>query len=146
MKLFLDDYRSPDDCLKYMYKRVGANNLIYNDQDWIVVRNYPEFVELIERTKLEDIELISFDHDLADEHYHKNMQEGKINYSGESFNKDYNKTGYHCAKWLINYCLKNKLPLPQTVVHSMNPVGTENIERLIANSRKFLKRYNTGLI
>jgi hypothetical protein len=77
-------------------------------------------------------DLVSFDHDLADGHYHKNMQEGKLNYDAESFKSDdYNKTGYHCALWLRNLCYFNLVPLPKWYVHSANPVGTENIVALL---------------
>jgi hypothetical protein len=38
------------------------------------------------------------------------------------------KTGYDCAKWLCNYCIDNGIPLPEYYVHSMNPVGRENIK------------------
>lgn len=41
------------------------------------------------------------------------------------------KTGYHCAKWLIDYCLDNNEELPKRViVHSMNPYGSRNIKSL----------------
>ena len=130
MKIFLDDYRIPADCLKYMYQRIGKLNPIYNDSEWIVVKNYPQFVRAVIRFKGE-ITHVSFDHDLADGHYHQNMQEGTINYDSEDFNNDdINKTGYHAAKFLKELYLENKLELPIMFVHSMNPVGTENIINL----------------
>lgn len=131
MKIFLDDYRNPHDCLKYMHMRIGARNLIYQEGDWLIVKNYPHFIAAIAKYGLP--ELVSFDHDLADGHYHENMQSGVLNYQGESFGDDYNKTGYHCAEWLINYCMDNNKPLPDFIVHSMNPVGTENIQSLLDN-------------
>ena len=57
--------------------------------------------------------LISFDHDL-----------------GEEF------SGYDCAKYLVDYCLDRQLPLPDFAVHSQNPVGKENIERLLNNFKE----------
>jgi hypothetical protein len=131
--LFLDDYRAPQDCLKYMHTRIGSENLVYQAH-WEVVKNYPEFVKWIEKNGLPTV--ISFDHDLADGHYHANMQQGELNYQGNSFDDDYNKTGYHCAKWLIDYCLDNDKKLPRCIVHSMNPVGTENIQALLTNFQK----------
>lgn len=132
--LFLDDYRAPEDCLKYMHARIGSENLIYRSQNWDVVKNYPEFVAYITKHGLPEV--ISFDHDLADGHYHENMQKGELNYSGDSFNDDYNKTGYHCAKWMIEYCMNNNVKPLRCIVHSMNPVGTENITALIDNFKK----------
>lgn len=135
MKLFLDDFRWPSDCAKYMHSDLGAGNIVYTRPDWQVVRNYPEFVEHIGRMGLPA--LISFDHDLADGHYHSNTQDGVINYNGDSFQEDCNKTGWHCAKWLVDYCLDNNLKLPDFIVHSMNPVGSENIKSLLENFKRF---------
>lgn len=132
--LFLDDFRWPTDCAKYMHVAIGPQNIIYTNPNWDVVRNYPEFVSYIERNGLP--ELISFDHDLADGHYHTNMQEGVLNYQAESFGDDFNKTGYHCAQWLVNYCMDNSKPLPEFLVHSMNPVGTVNIQSLLDNFKQ----------
>ncbi len=66
---------------------------------------------------------VSFDHDLADEHYHKNPNDS-------SFKE---KTGYDCAKWLIEYCIDKSLKFPNYQVHSMNPIGKDNIISLIEN-------------
>ncbi len=130
MKIFLDDYRQPSECLSYMYTRIGHLNPIYNEGEWYIVRNYPYFIKAIDRFKGE-ITHISFDHDLADGHYHKNMQEGILNYDSEDFNSDdFNKTGYHAAKYLKELYEKEGLKLPTVFVHSMNPVGTENIINL----------------
>ena len=50
------------------------------------------------------------------------------------------KTGYHCAKWLINYCMDNNLELPnEIIIHSMNPYGSENIKSLF---NTYFKVYN----
>jgi hypothetical protein len=130
MKLFLDDYRNPSECLSYMYQRIGKLNPIYNEGDWYIVKNYPEFTKAIDEFKGK-ITHVSFDHDLADGHYHKNMQEGVLNYTSEDFNSDdFNKTGYHAAKYMKELYEKEKLELPIMFVHSMNPVGTQNIINL----------------
>lgn len=129
MKIFLDDYRIPLDCIKYMWQRIGALNTIYNSGEWFIVRNYSEFVKNIDRFKGE-ITHISFDHDLSDGHYHQNMQEGIIDYNSEDFIPDSNKTGFHAAKYLIDQYKHFGLEVPVILVHSMNPVGTENIINL----------------
>lgn len=72
------------------------------------VRSYTEFVSFINHNGLP--QLISFDHDLGQE-----------------------KTGYDCAKWLVDYCLETNYPLPIVIVHSQNPVGKENIQKLLSN-------------
>jgi hypothetical protein len=116
-KLFLDDERSPRD----IYPTT-------NNSEWVIVRSYNEFVRVIERDGLPF--QISFDHDLSFEHYPNRETEGQpIDYSQHT-----EKTGYACAMWLIDYCLRNGiLELPACSVHSANPVGRRNIEQLLSS-------------
>jgi hypothetical protein len=113
--LFLDDYRDPEDCFEYTHQPS------YLTEDWSVVRNYDDFVRIIKAKGLPI--MISFDHDLADIHY-KDQKDIKYDEYTE-------KTGFHCAKWMIDHCLDTKQSLPKYIlVHSMNPVGTQNIVSL----------------
>ena len=80
---------------------------------------------------------ISFDHDLADEHYTPeyfwdNYEESKKfqEWRGQYYQE---KTGMDCAKWLVDYCMDNKKKLPEIFVHSANPVGADNIKGLLDN-------------
>lgn len=124
-KLFLDDLRNPVDAYFYMHAP------IYNEEGWVIVRNYAEFVDMITSQGIPEI--VSFDHDLADEHY--GMQD-HIEYGMLA-----EKTGYHCAQWLINYCIDHNKDLPKYVlIHSMNTVGRQNIESLFRTYEKVYKR------
>lgn len=129
MKIFLDDFRKPADCLTYMAARINGYSTIYGQDDWVIVRNYPEFVEAVKAAG-DSIDTISFDHDLVDGHYHRNMVEGILDYDTKSFEDDYNKTGYHCAKWFLEYYQENNWQVPEILIHSMNPVGVKNIKSL----------------
>lgn len=139
--LFLDDYRSPSDCVGYVH-RMGIRPDLYTTNTFIVVTNFNDFCYKIIKDGLPD--MISFDHDLADEHYtpeeywddfeasEKYQKEVEVNYK--------EKTGYDCAKWLIEYCTNNNLKLPKYYVHSMNPVGARNIKNLLEDMKdNFLK-------
>src|SRR5690606_35023709 len=97
------------------------------------VKDYKEFTGWIFSNGLP--EAISFDHDLSYEHYtpeefchpyelSKQYQESQ-NYK--------EKTGKDCANFLVNYCMDNSLKLPACFVHSANPVGADNIKRLLDN-------------
>lgn len=130
--LFLDDFRTPEVASKYMLAR-GVAPTLYTENDWIVVKNYNEFVNHIEKNGLPD--LISFDHDLSDEHYDPSMYKGAAAYA-EAEKRFTEKTGYHCAQWLIEYCIDNKQYIPDFIVHSMNPVGTKNIQELLDSAIK----------
>ena len=123
--LFLDDFRNPEDAYEY-FKQED-----FIEKEWIVVRNYDEFIKIIQEKGVPEI--LSFDHDLSDVHY--THQDTEIPY--DEYDE---KTGFHCAKWLINYCIDNNLKLPKTIyIHSMNVVGTENIKSLFDT---YYKLYN----
>jgi hypothetical protein len=124
--LFLDDMRDPQTS---QFLRDGD---FYKRTKWVVVKNYDEFVSYITKNGMP--ELISFDHDLADEHYGTHDQLDEIEYLLYE-----EKTGYHCAKWLIDYCMDNNVEPPRYLVHSMNTAGAINIKYLIENYKRFLK-------
>lgn len=118
--LFLDDLRHPIDAYHY------TKQDIFLRDDWEIVRNYHQFVSSILVEGLP--EFISFDHDLADEDYLESDS-----------HEIPEKTGYGCAKWLINYCMDHNAELPKFFSHSMNPVGKENIESLLNNYKKLTR-------
>jgi hypothetical protein len=114
----------PSDVFNYI------KNPIYLDPDWTIVRNYDEFIWSIKEFGIPDV--ISFDHDLADEHYgmQDNIEYGMLT----------EKTGYHCAQWFIYYCIDNKLMISKKVyIHSMNPAGSKNIESLFRTYEKLYR-------
>lgn len=127
MKLFLDDIRDPIQCSTYMHTRIGALNPIYA-QEWTIVRNYDQFVKAI-NDHYNQISHISYDHDLAEAHYHESMYHGNTVYTKylETISE---KTGYDCAKYMKEFYDERQLEYPIMFVHSMNPVGTENIINL----------------
>lgn len=108
--LFVDDIRDPL-CVNWVK--------LPKTDDWIIVRNYDEFVERIATLGLP--KFVSFDHDLAFEGYAPDE-----------------RTGYDCAKWLVDHCISLNENVPDFVVHSMNPVGAENIRCYMNNARKHI--------
>lgn len=130
--LFLDDQRSPDH--DPIYERVdGQTRVVYLPlMDWVVVRNYEDFVQVITERGLPRI--ISYDHDLSTEHYLEGFQGLPPRYDEYQ-----EKTGYHCLQWLVQYCEERNLDLPVSYVHSMNPVGRDNLFSLIESYRKYRK-------
>ena len=47
------------------------------------------------------------------------------------------RTGYDCAKYVVDYCMKHDLDIPAYNIQSSNPVGKENIQRLMDNYHKY---------
>ena len=107
------------------------------DPNWKVVRNYEEFVDLVSKTGLENIETISLDHDLGPIAMSEYFNNVSPNYKLDYNNLIEEKTGYDCAKWLVDYCMDNNLPLPDYIVHSMNPAGGQNIKSLLDQFKEF---------
>ena len=118
--LFLDDERLPN--------HVTWVDLPPN-QHYSVVRNYQEFVDLITLRGLP--KFVTYDHDLASGHYGHGLRGDEIPYD-----KYTEKTGYDCAKWLVDYCMKKGIKHPPYQVHSMNPVGKQNIISYIESYNK----------
>lgn len=128
-KLFLDDIRRPDMCIGYMHRRIGALNSIYLEE-WVIVKNYDEFTKYIIQNGLPTH--ISFDHDLADEHY--KMTSNEQYWIEYHMGYDRECTGYDCAKWLVDYLTPNSVT-PICFIHSMNPVGVEFIKKVLDGTK-----------
>lgn len=114
-KIYLDDVRSPI------------------DKSWLVARNYDSFVDLVNKVGLENIEVISLDHDLGDtamREWHNNV------YKNYELNYDNIKemTGYDAAKWLVSQWMEGK-PVVDVYTHSANAIGSANIMGYINNYR-----------
>ena len=120
--LFLDDVRIPT---HVTWVDIPKN------QHYSLVRNYDQFIELINLRGLP--KYVCYDHDLADSHYGYGLNNDNIPY-GEYLEK----TGYDCAKWLVAYCAERKIKHPPYIVHSLNPIGKKNIEAYIDSYNKTL--------
>ena len=123
-RIYLDDVRTP----------VNPNNeWVDNVPEWTVVRSYDEFVQKINSIGLENIELISLDHDLGDsamkEWLHGVVKNYEINYDNIT-----EKTGMDCTKWLVEKWMDGE-PVVDVVVHSANAIGSANMMGYINNYR-----------
>jgi hypothetical protein len=118
--IYLDDVRTPI-----------PNTSTHDTPEWTVVRSYDEFVEKITEIGLENVDLISLDHDLGD----TAMMEWHTNVAC-NFTLDYNniteKTGMDCAKWLVGKWFEGQ-PICTVMVHSANAIGAANIMGYINN-------------
>ena len=122
--LWLDDVRDPFQNDWLNFSPIGK--LV--DVHWVTT--YQEFIDWIMNNGLPDA--VCFDHDLSD------LQAFKSSYPEMVEDIECNeKTGYDCAKWLVDYCIDNNKPLPEYAIQSANPVGKENINSLLTNFKKF---------
>ena len=118
--IYLDDIRTPI-----------PNTSTHDTPKWTVVRNYDEFVQKINSIGLENIDIISLDHDLGDsamaEWHYGVVKNYAINYDNIT-----EKTGMDCTKWLVEQWL-NGAPVCRVMVHSANAVGSANMMGYINN-------------
>ena len=115
MLLFLDDIRTP----AMAHNASKGLGLDYSPTEkWIIARDYFEFVKIVSANFYE-IELVSFDHDLA---------------CVDSDGKEW--TGKDAADYLINFCLDHNTHFPDWYAHTDNTAGRQNI---IGSIKGYLK-------
>jgi hypothetical protein len=113
-RLYLDDVRTPI------------------AKDWVIARNYDEFVASIKLNGLGNFEVISLDHDLGEDamiEYYTNV---KNNYMLDYKNIQ-ERTGMDCCRFLVAESMNQNIPLPQIYIHSANPIGSANMMGYINN-------------
>lgn len=103
MRLFLDDEREIPP---------AAHGMGFQ-----IVRSGEALIEILKKTGLKNVEMISFDHDL-----------------GEGM------TGYDVVKWIEERVRVHGDPLPLIYIHSANSVGRKNIEAAITSMAAFIWR------
>ena len=136
IRIYLDDVRTPIS---------SVNEWIDEDLDWIVVRSYDEFVAKVKEVGLENILMISLDHDLGDTAMKEYFENVSPNYTLD-YSNIHEKTGYDCAKWLVDHYYDNYVTqesrsekkqigiiFPSVYTHSANPIGSANIMGYINN-------------
>ena len=120
IRIYLDDVRTP-----------LPNPSTHDVPEWTVVRSYEEFVDKINEVGLENIDLISLDHDLGDtamREWHTNVYHNyKLDYDNIT-----EKTGMDCTKWLVEKWLDGA-PVCQVMIHSANAIGSANMMGYINN-------------
>lgn len=108
--LWIDDLRDPmsGDWIK-KYSPIGNNvNVIW-------IKTYKDFCKWIDKYGLPAA--VCFDHDL-----------------GDTSNDE--KTGYDCAKYLVDYCIDNNCDIPKFAIQSDNGPGRKNIQTYLDNYHK----------
>ncbi|HQI45205.1 MAG TPA: hypothetical protein PLC59_04040 [Bacteroidales bacterium] len=129
--LFLDDARLPEDV-----KWTGAPPM-----KWEIARTYKQFVKIIESRGVPDT--VSFDHDLAPEHYeeHKCAHDIKmISYGKIRYHNFKEKSGYEAAKFLAEYCISKKIDIPKYYIHTLNLIGRKNISLVLENAQQEISK------
>jgi hypothetical protein len=130
--LWLDDIRDPFE----------------NDGEWLVfspfagardfktiwVKSYEEFCNWIKENGLPDG--ICFDHDLGEDVAIEMVKNGTNKKVARKVKKEL-PSGFDCAKYVVEYCIKHDVDIPRYNIQSANPVGKDNINGLLQSYSKF---------
>lgn len=112
IKIFIDDIRFPPD-------NTRDDSFVSYLKSW---RKQASINELLFKIIMNDVEEISFDHDLADE-------------------SDFN--WYEVMKLVLQYYRLTGKHLPKISIHSANPIWVERMERLLQeHEQRFLDQSN----
>jgi hypothetical protein len=124
--LFLDDIRTPKDCMEH----IGDPR--YINLKWVIVRSHDEFIQtLVSNNESGEFPgLVSFDHDLHDEHYHPSMHKGVHAYEN-AYKAFEHPTGRRSAEFLVQLCREKHVQMPGCIIHTMNPAGKVRIKSTI---------------
>lgn len=133
--LWLDDIRNPHETNLDGIKHWLVFSPIQEPYEVIWVKSYNEFVAWITVNGLPNG--ICFDHDLGMEVALNARRKGMSKRKSRELKK-LEKTGFDCAKWLVEYCMDNNCVLPLWNVQSANPVGKDNINGLLKGYLKFV--------
>jgi hypothetical protein len=105
----------------------------------VVVTDYDEFVRTIKEKGIPAT--VSFDHDLCQEHYDEYTvahDERMLSYGKIRYDVFTEKTGFDCAKFLAELCVEKGVPIPLYYIHTLNPIGRQNIFSIMESARKVL--------
>lgn len=128
--LWLDDIRDP---YQSTWIEDYAPDYIGMEMNIIWVKSYYEFTSWINKNGLPA--MVCFDHDLGEDVAIDLVKKGVLKRKAREF-KRLEKTGYDCAKWLVELCMDKDIDFPKYEVQSANIVGKENIISLINNFKK----------
>ena len=130
--IWLDDVRDPLTNDWLVFSPIGR------DVNVVWVKSYYDFTIWIEKNGLPDA--ICFDHDLGEDIAIERIKKGLSKRQARLLKRE-TMSGMDCAKWLVEYCIDNNLPIPQYNIQSANPVGKENIDMLLKN---YIKTYENN--
>ena len=97
INLFLDDIRTPDMAHK---SGKGLGSAYSSEDKWVIARDYFEFIDIV-NNHFDDIDLVSFDHDLA-------CYKNGVEYTGKTAEK-YKYPIFIKLRTVYNYHLIKKL-------------------------------------
>ena len=129
--IWIDDLRNPFE--KDWVDWLAKGSPIEQPYETIWVKSYDEFIKWIMKNGLPDG--LCFDHDLGEDVAKERVASGMPKKKAR-MEKKMAKSGMDCAKWLVEYCLDHKLPLPRYNIQSSNPAGKDNINGLLVAFNK----------
>ena len=93
---------------------------------WKRITSFADFKDHIKKQGLP--EEICFGYELNDSHYMEDEYEEE--YFCELLMENHKDTGLDAAKWLIRYCIDNKLKLPKIRIKTYNKIAEQQFKNL----------------
>lgn len=134
--LFLDDMRDVRHAQLHDYRKTLTQVSGIPEFKWDIVRTYDEFVDWIDHKGIPDV--VSFDIDL-DPYSEVDIQSEMAQKGEYDHNKLDQKTGCHCAEYLVERCKQLQHPLPEYYVHSANTLGRPIVKGIMEAARPLIK-------
>ena len=134
--LFLDDMREPQHAQLHDYRKTLTQVSGIANFKWDIVRTYDDFVKWIDMNGIPDV--VSFDIDL-DPYSEVDTQDSMHCRGYYNHNELEQKTGCHCAEYLVAKCKELKKPLPEYYVHSANALGRPVLKGIMEAAKPFLR-------
>lgn len=134
--LFLDDMREVRHAQLHDFRKTLTQVSGIPASKWDIVRSYAEFVEWIRYNGIPSV--VSFDIDL-DPYSEVDKQDSMHCRGYYDHNELVQKTGCHCAEYLVDRCKELQHPLPEYYVHSANALGRPIVKGIMESARPFIK-------
>jgi hypothetical protein len=129
MRIFLDDERSPRSTTWAPWHKDGEC------WAWEIVRDVDAFKKLVLEQGIPEV--VSLDHDLCDMHYAIHADPGIKKIVEEDLKRTIPPTGHDALKWLLFRCIEMRCKRPVVYIHTMNPVGRDNMQSLVDSFDQF---------
>jgi hypothetical protein len=134
--LFLDDLREVQHAHLHDYRKTLTQVSGIPSFKWDIVRTYDDFVKWIDINGIPDV--VSFDIDL-DPYSEVDKQDSMHCRGYYDHNELDQKTGIHCAEYLVEKCKEFRKPLPEYYIHSANALGRPVLKAIMESARPFLR-------
>lgn len=138
----LDDVRDPKDCYLHGEKKKLVDFSGIPAGSWNIVRDYDQFIFKIKKYGIPLA--ISFDNDLAPQHYKDYQKAALSGYFDWQFVQP--KMGLHALTYILELCKKENKKIPKIYIHTANHFARAEMERILGLESSAELKSDGGII